>query len=177
VARARGKARAAAGTARRAATRYACVHVAARPGQGRARVGTGRRVAVAQEPGGVREQGKDREKGGRGKEEGRKEREKKERRKEGKKRKKSLRKKKRKEKKRTEMGERKKERERERRVGAGRGGDHGRSATRAVFARCARKKNHAGANRGKRSRVSGAECNSDPVRVRVFTSDHFYELV
>jgi hypothetical protein len=89
---------------------------------------------------------------------------------------------KREKKKREGMGgrEREKGRERGRRVGAGRGGDRGRSATRAVFARGEREKkgSHVGANHGGRSRVSdkpssGAERNSDPVRVRVFMTNDF----
>jgi hypothetical protein len=82
-------------------------------------------------------------------------------------------------------GEKGKRREREgERVGAGRGGDRGRSATRAVFARGERekKRSRAGANHGGRSRVSDEPSSdpgldSDPVRVRVLTSNHFYELL
>jgi hypothetical protein len=89
--------------------------------------------------------------------------------------------------KRKEMGGEKKEkgeREKRERVGAGRGGDRGRSATRTVFARGGREKKRscAGANHGGRSRVSDkpssdAERDSDPVRVRVSTSNRFYELL
>jgi hypothetical protein len=88
---------------------------------------------------------------------------------------------------RKEKGKRKKGKRREgegERVGAGRGGDRGRSATRAVFARGEREKKRSrdGANHGGRSRVSDepssdAGWDSDPVRVRVLTSNHFYELL
>jgi hypothetical protein len=43
------------------------------------------------------------------------------------------------------------------------GSGHGRSATRAVFAR--------------RTVASDAERNSDPIRARVLTSNRFYELL
>ncbi|PVH47775.1 hypothetical protein PAHAL_4G148700 [Panicum hallii] len=67
------------------------------------------------------------------------------------------------------------------RVGANRSGGRGRSATRTVFARGEREKkgSRVGANHGRRSRVSGrppsgAGRDSDPVRVRVLTSNTNY---
>jgi hypothetical protein len=113
---------------------------------------------VGVRPAGVRARGRGKQ--GR-KREGRKERKKEEERKKGERKREKRRKGKR------------RERERER-VGAGRGGDRGRSATRTVIARGEREKKRcrAGANHGGWSRVndkpsSDAERDSDPVRVRV----------
>jgi hypothetical protein len=72
-------------------------------------------------------------------------------------------------------------REREGRVGADRGGDRGRSATRERRPRAAREAQHCtGADRGKRSRVGGTggdigqvRCRTGRVRVRVLATNDF----
>jgi hypothetical protein len=100
----------------------------------------GREVAVAREPGGAREQGKGKREGRRregGKKKGRrkgksKRGEKKWEKKKGKKRRRRKKRKWGKEKERKENGKMT-------RAGGIRGGDHGRSATRATLARCARR--------------------------------------
>jgi hypothetical protein len=65
-----------------------------------------------------------------------------------------------------EREEKEKERKGERRVGAGCGGDRGRSATRARDSRVARERNRAGANLGGRSRV-GDKPSSDAERAAI----------